>query len=118
MTKVYIASQEEKIMSQALDILNSLDNLLFSQEIRGVDKISVNFKISFRKNVQESIAELEAMEAEIENLSSKCAEIAYDFENAVVEIEKLKTIIEEAIRKPMGVEPHSWSDYKMLKDNV
>jgi hypothetical protein len=34
------------------------------------------------------------------------------------EIEKLKTIIEEAIRKPMGVEPHSWSDYKMQKDNA
>ena len=34
------------------------------------------------------------------------------------EIEKLKSIIEEAIRKPMGVEPHSWSDYKMLKDNA
>ena len=34
------------------------------------------------------------------------------------EIEKLKLIVEEAIRKPMGVEPHSWSDYKMLKDNV
>ena len=34
------------------------------------------------------------------------------------EIEKLKSITEEAIRKPMGVEPHSWSDYKMLKDNV
>ena len=33
------------------------------------------------------------------------------------EIEKLKLIVEEAIRKPMGVEPHSWSDYKMLKDN-
>ena len=34
------------------------------------------------------------------------------------EIEKLKLIVEEAIRKPRGVEPHSWSDYKMLKDNV
>ena len=51
-------------------------------------------------------------------LSKKCAEIAYYFENSVVEIEKLKTIIEEAIRKPMGVEPHSWSDYKMQKDNT
>ena len=49
-------------MSKALDILNSLDNLLFSQEIRGVDKISVNFEISFRKNVQEAIAELEALQ--------------------------------------------------------
>ena len=34
------------------------------------------------------------------------------------EIEKLKSIIEEAIRKPMGVEPNSWSDYKMQKDKV
>lgn len=34
------------------------------------------------------------------------------------EIEKLKSIIEEAIRKPMGVEPNSWSDYKILKDNA
>lgn len=33
------------------------------------------------------------------------------------EIERLKLIVEEAIRKPMGVEPHSWSDYKMLKDS-
>ena len=32
------------------------------------------------------------------------------------EIEMLKAIVEEAIKKPMGVEPHSWSDYKM-KDN-
>lgn len=31
------------------------------------------------------------------------------------EIEKLRSIVEEAIRKPMGVEPHSWSDYKMIK---
>ena len=34
------------------------------------------------------------------------------------EIEKLKSIIEEAIRKPMGVEPYSWSDYKIQKDNA
>ena len=34
------------------------------------------------------------------------------------EIEKLSSIVEEAIRKPMGVEPHSWSDYKMQKDNA
>lgn len=34
------------------------------------------------------------------------------------EIEKLKTIVEEAIRKPMGVEPYSWSDYKIQKDNA
>ena len=34
------------------------------------------------------------------------------------EIKKLKSIIEEAIKKPMGVEPHSWSDYKMQKDNA
>lgn len=34
------------------------------------------------------------------------------------EIELLKSIVEEAIRKPMGVEPHSWSDYKMQKDNA
>ena len=32
------------------------------------------------------------------------------------EIERLKAIAEEAIKKPMGVQPHSWSDYKM-KDN-
>ena len=32
------------------------------------------------------------------------------------EIELLKSIVEEAIRKPMGIEPHSWSNYKMLKD--
>ena len=31
------------------------------------------------------------------------------------EIELLKFIVEEAIKKPMGVEPHSWSDYKMLR---
>ena len=31
------------------------------------------------------------------------------------EIELLKSIVEEAIRKPMGIEPHSWSDYKMLR---
>ena len=31
------------------------------------------------------------------------------------EIEKLISIVEEAIRKPMGVEPHSWSDYKIKK---
>lgn len=31
------------------------------------------------------------------------------------EIERLKAIIEEAIKKPMGVEPHFWSDYKMEK---
>ena len=31
------------------------------------------------------------------------------------EIERLKAIIEEAIKKPMGVEPHSYSDYKMEK---
>lgn len=32
------------------------------------------------------------------------------------EIELLKFIVEESIKKPMGVEPHSWSDYKMSKD--
>ena len=31
------------------------------------------------------------------------------------EIEKLISIVEEAIRKPMGIEPHSWSDYKIKK---
>ena len=31
------------------------------------------------------------------------------------EIELLKTIVEEEIRKPMGIEPHSWSDYKIKK---
>ena len=62
--------------------------------------------------------QLKAKDEENKELSKKCAEIAYDFENSVVEIEKLKTIIEEAIRKPMGVEPHSWSDYKMQKDNT
>ena len=31
------------------------------------------------------------------------------------EIELLKSIVEEAIRKPMGIEPHSWSDYKIKK---
>lgn len=31
------------------------------------------------------------------------------------EIERLKAIVDEAIKKPMGVEPHSWSDYKMEK---
>ena len=34
------------------------------------------------------------------------------------EIELLKFIVEESIKKPMGVEPHSWSDYKMLNDNL
>ena len=33
------------------------------------------------------------------------------------EIELLKFIVEESIKKPMGVEPHSWSNYKMIKDN-
>ena len=34
------------------------------------------------------------------------------------EIELLKSIVEEAIRKPMGIEPHSWSDYKIKKDTA
>ena len=33
------------------------------------------------------------------------------------EIELLKFIVEESIKKPMGVEPHSWSNYKMLKEH-
>ena len=66
-------------------------------------------------SLDEAIAELEAMQAEIKNLSSKCAEIAYDFENAVNEIELLKQCVEEAIKRPMGVEPSIYSDYKMSK---
>ena len=32
------------------------------------------------------------------------------------EIELLKQCVEEAIKRPMGVEPSLYSDYKMLKD--
>ena len=46
-------------MNKALEILNALDNLLFVEEIKGVTEFSVGFKVSFRKNVQEAISELE-----------------------------------------------------------
>ena len=32
------------------------------------------------------------------------------------EIKLLKQCVEEAIKRPMGVEPSLYSDYKMLKD--
>ena len=72
-----------------------------------VDKLIDKLFSSFE--VKEALyeAQLKAKDEEIKILSKKCAEIAYDFEGAVVEIEKLKAIVEEAIRKPMGVEPHS-----------
>lgn len=40
-------------------------------------------------------AQLKAKNEENKELSKKCAEIAYDFENAVEEIEKLKTIMKK-----------------------
>ena len=55
---------------------------------------------------------------ELEEAIKEIREIVARVKAKDEEIEKLKSIIEEAIRKPMGVEPHSWSDYKMLKDNV
>lgn len=83
----------------------------------GMNELNKVFNYA-EKIYDEHKAQLKAKDEENKELSKKCAEIAYDFENAVEEIEKLKTIIEEAIRKPMGVEPHSWSDYKILKDNA
>ena len=94
-------------MSKALEILKKLKNQVFMTE-KGL--------VSFEPVICEAIAELEAMQAEIKNLSSKCAEIAYDFENAVNEIELLKQCVEEAIKRPMGVEPSIYSDYKMSKE--
>ena len=58
------------------------------------------------KSLEEKVARLKIS-------NNKLREIV---KNKDKEIEKLKAIVEEAIRKPMGVEPHSWSDYKMLKD--
>ena len=69
-------------------------------------------------------AQLKAKESDLErqDMIIKCLNIDLDNKEKLLkvkdeEIEKLKLIVEEAIRKPMGVEPHSWSDYKMLKDN-
>ena len=67
-------------------------------------------------------------EAQMETLDDTYAEAVSLYEITVTEfykqmkskneeIERLKAIVEEAIRKPMGVEPHSWSDYK-IKDKA
>ena len=68
-------------------------------------------------------AQLKAKESDLErqDMIIKCLNIDLDNKEKLLkvkdkEIEKLKLIVEEAIRKPIGVEPHSWSDYKMLKD--
>ena len=53
---------------------------------------------------------------EIKKLSLKCSEIAYDFENAVNEIDLLKQCVDEAIKRPMGVEPSIYSDYKRKRE--
>ena len=95
-------------MSKALELLN---------EIKSYNNKPLRI-VPTDKKFDEAIAELEAMETEIKNLSSKCAEIAYDFENAVNEIELLKQCVEEAIKRPMGVEPSIYSDYKMSKENA
>ena len=96
-------------MSKAKDILEKLKDQVFMTE-KGL--------VSFEPLIREAIAEIKAMETEIKKLSSKCSEIAYDFENAVNEIELLKQCVEEAIKRPMGVEPSIYSDYKMPKDNA
>ena len=94
-------------MSKAKDILEKLKDQVFMTE-KGL--------VSFEPIIKEAIAEVGTMEAEIKKLSLKCSEIAYDFENAVNEIELLKQCVEEAIKRPMGVEPSIYSDYKIKKE--
>ena len=55
---------------------------------------------------------LEQAYADIDKIFDEFGEQLQDKDD---EIELLKSIVEEAIRKPMGIEPHSWSDYKMLR---
>ena len=70
-------------------------------------------------------AQLKAKDEEIKELGEIVQQYLIPSKNydAIIkakddEIELLKFIVEESIKKPMGVEPHSWSDYKMLKDNT
>ena len=76
------------------------------------------------KIFDEHEAQLKAKESDLErqDMIIKCLNIDLDNKEKLLkakddEIELLKFIVEESIKKPMGVEPHSCSNYKMLKGN-
>ena len=58
---------------------------------------------------------MKANEEEISRHFNECEKHEAQLKAKDEEIELLKSIVEEAIRKPMGIEPHSWSDYKIKK---
>ena len=99
---------------EALDILWKNRETIFNYKMEQVDEYtSIGLVTRSDEGRQYSLAlelinkiydEKEALEAQLKAKDD--------------EIDKLKTIIEEAIMKPMGVEPHSWSDYKIQKANA
>jgi hypothetical protein len=92
-----------------------IEELNFNCKVDGKE-VWLNIMPCLEKLLYEHESELK--QAYIEGSNSNNGLIKFylkQIEEKDKEIEKLRSIVEEAIKKPMGVEPHSWSDYKIKK---
>ena len=73
-----------------------------------------------REEAKNSIDEIDFLTWQIDIINNTIDQIFDEHEAQLKakdeEIELLKQCVEEAIKRPMGVEPSLYSDYKMLKD--
>ena len=107
----FTREEAKKDIAKTLSAQYRVTESTFNYVYNNIDKLSDSYE-----------AQLKAKDTAIELLESMCnlgLETQNKYSRIVKakdkEIERLKTIVDEAIKKPMGVEPHSWSDYKMEK---
>ena len=86
-------------MKKGIKTLKEYLEFVKDEEVTGGTIMSMDDEIFLIEVIKSAIEEHEAQ------LKAKDAEIAL-----------LKQCVEEAIKRPMGVEPSLYSDYKMLKD--
>ena len=72
-------------------------------------------KLKIRMSVIVDVKHINSLKKADEVIDQIFDEFGEQLQDKDDEIELLKSIVEEAIRKPMGIEPHSWSDYKIKK---
>lgn len=91
----------------AKQLFNNLEDGFTLNDVHQIfDNIYDGFEILLKKEVQNNTSSEDAKSCIIDEQRKQLLELK-------AENELLKRCVEEAIKKPMGVEPHIYSDWKM-----
>ena len=101
-------------MSKDIEEIKEDFNKWFNSEIKGSPNFTILERLCGFSAWMHQQQKIEQLEKEVESIRIITDNSKVN-QNLIEEIETLNKIIKEAINLPKGVEPHSYSDYKINK---